>query len=129
MVSCRAPLLSGAPQVGGESGFCMSSGERSIVSFEEVSVFFTEQEWALLDPGQRKLFWEVTEENYETTTSLGAEGKIWNVEFHRASLLSSFPQLEEEFGFCTSAGKRSSVSFCEEVMVVIFTEEEEWSSL
>ncbi|KAL8213074.1 UNVERIFIED_CONTAM: hypothetical protein K2H54_060597, partial [Gekko kuhli] len=108
--------------------------ERSSVSFEDVAVFFTEEEWALLGPGQRKLFWEVTEENYETMTSLrdyifqrdlrarerstlpflsvhgkvfpqDGDEKLWKMQFPGASLLSCFPWLDGEFGLCLFSGK------------------------
>nr|XP_060616057.1 oocyte zinc finger protein XlCOF6-like [Anolis sagrei ordinatus] len=54
----------------------VASGQQDQVTFEDVAVHFSEEEWALLDPDQQTLHWEVMEENYEMVTLFGGAVQV-----------------------------------------------------
>ncbi|XP_060615570.2 zinc finger protein 157-like [Anolis sagrei] len=78
----RATLPAEEPRMLGShhsSSLCeageMASMEQDQVTFEDVSVHFSEEEWVLLDPDQRTLHWEVMGDNFKTFASFGGAGE------------------------------------------------------
>ncbi|XP_058030234.1 zinc finger protein 845-like [Ahaetulla prasina] len=52
-----------------------SPNQENLVSFEEVAVYFSEEEWSQLDPDQKALHSEVMLENHRNVVSLGNNGQ------------------------------------------------------
>ncbi|XP_006874081.1 PREDICTED: zinc finger protein 75A [Chrysochloris asiatica] len=64
----------------------------SLLMFEEVAMYFSQEEWELLEPTQKMLYHDVMQENYEAVISVGLKLKN-DIGNH---MLISLPSLEME---------------------------------
>nr|XP_021514716.1 zinc finger protein 431-like [Meriones unguiculatus] len=52
------------------------------VTYDDVHVNFTQEEWALLDPSQKNLYKDVMLETYRNLTAIGYNWEDHNIEEH-----------------------------------------------
>uniref|UniRef100_A0A8C5ST58 KRAB domain-containing protein n=1 Tax=Laticauda laticaudata TaxID=8630 RepID=A0A8C5ST58_LATLA len=66
--------------------FTITSPLEGLVSFKEVAVYFSEEEWSQLDPDQKVLHSEVMLENRRNVVSLGKSFLVPNQEVQKERL-------------------------------------------
>ncbi|XP_078243679.1 uncharacterized protein LOC144587352 isoform X2 [Pogona vitticeps] len=85
--------------------------EQGLLAFEEVAVYFSEEEWALLDATQRTLHWEVMEENLVHLVSLAPGVGGSRSEEERQVCLEKVTEEERPQGMKTESEEKRDKSF------------------
>ncbi|XP_052602929.1 zinc finger protein 431-like isoform X4 [Peromyscus californicus insignis] len=78
----RTRPLPYAPMQQMERNVAAAAGSQDAVTYEDVHVNFTPEEWALLDSSQKSLYKEVMLETYRNLTSIGYKWEDLNIEEH-----------------------------------------------
>uniref|UniRef100_A0A8C6VB58 Uncharacterized protein n=1 Tax=Naja naja TaxID=35670 RepID=A0A8C6VB58_NAJNA len=65
------------------------------MSFEDIAIFFSEEEWALLNPDQKLLYREITLENARNVTCLGER---WEKADSKKEMVEDLPLIKNEIG-------------------------------
>ncbi|XP_015685233.1 zinc finger protein 436-like [Protobothrops mucrosquamatus] len=83
------------------------------VSFEEVAVYFVEEEWEILDPNQKALHREVMLENSQNVTALACEQETENDEEESVALLPAAQNEADKETFANQEESNGQEKNCE----------------